>query len=254
MIVARLASILVLLWLLPQSAVAREEITIGAAHFLPFIDARSGQPIGGAIVDLVMAMNQAQSEYLFTLVQTSPKYRHAEFKNGQHDMSMFDNIEWGWDKALVEATDPYLYGGEVYIAKKEIDRGEAFFSDFENRRMIGIAGYHYGFANFNSNPEYLKHRFQMRFTESNLGSIKMVLAGNRGDVAVVTRSFLNQYLNRNPGDRDKLLVSKKLDQEYQHTMVLRKGMSLTAERLNQFLQQLRASGVLNKIWKKHGIL
>lgn len=250
----RLFSFILLSALLSTPLIAREQIKIGAAHFLPFIDAREGKPIAGAITDLVMALNQIQTDFQFIIVPTSPKYRHMEFKKGLHDLSMFDNIEWGWDKPLAMASKPYLFGGEVYITQTSQGRDERYFADLNDKKMIGVAGYHYGFANFNSDPTYLKTHYQMRFTQSNLSSIKMVLAGNRGDVAVVTKSFLNQYLSRNPKDHERILVSKKLDQEYRHTMVIRKGINLTVQHLNGYIDQLQKTGVLTDIWRKHEIL
>ncbi len=64
----------------------------------------------------------------------------------------------------------------------------------------------------------------MQLTKSNLGSILMVISGNRGDIAVVTKSFLGKYLRENPEQRKKLLVSKKMDQEYQLAIIIRQGI------------------------------
>ncbi len=249
----RLLTLFLFLTAIASPLIAREQVKIGAAHFLPFIDARRGNPVGGAITDLVVALNQVQSDFQFTIVKTSPEYRHAEFKRGLHDASMFDSIDWGWDKTMVDASRPYLKGGEVYITLAIPGRDDSFFSKFEEKIMIGMAGYHYAFADYNADAEFLRKNYKMRFTKSNAGSVKMVLAGNRGDIAVVSQSFINQYLSKNPKDRQKILISKKYDQEYHHTIVIRKGMELTIEKLNEYLTQLEASGALSKIWEKHQI-
>jgi hypothetical protein len=36
--------------------------------------------------------------------------------------------------------------------------------DFNNNNMIGILGFHYGFANFNSGEDYLIKEFNMMLT------------------------------------------------------------------------------------------
>jgi len=132
----KLLSFVLMLVCFTSPVTAREQVKIGAAHFLPFIDARQGEPIGGAIADLVVALNQIQTEFQFTIIRTSPKYRHREFSKGLHDLSMFDNIEWGWDKQQVEASESYLDGGEVYITLAVPERDE--FQREEDDRDCGL--------------------------------------------------------------------------------------------------------------------
>jgi len=235
------------------SAFARTQVMVGAYHFPPFVEGREGKPIGGAIVDLVKALNQLQSSYQFTLTKTTPEQRYTDFGGGRFDLLMFESISWGWDKNLVDSSESYLQGGELYIALRAKGRGQAFFDDFNKKTVIGIQGYHYGFAGFNSDPEYLRQNFNMNFTKSNLGTIKMVLAGNRGDIAVVTKSFLNQFLNKHPERRQQLLISNKLDQEYNHTIIVRKGIKPTVKELDGYLRDLRKTGALDQIWQKHAI-
>lgn len=235
------------------SVTGRENVLIGAYHFPPFVEGRKGEPIGGAIVDLVDAMNQIQSHYQFSITKTTPELRYADFNNGRFDLLMFENIEWGWDKRLVASSGSYLEGGERYIALRDKGRGQEYFDQLSNKTIIGIRGYHYGFANFNSDPDYLSGAFRINFSESNLGTIKMVLAGNRGDIAVVTQSFLNHYLSKHPKNRSRLLISKKLDQKYNHTILVRKGIKPTVSQINSYLIDISNTGVLTRIWKKYGI-
>lgn len=237
------------LCLLPTTQ-AREVIRVGLAHFPPYIEARDA-PVRGLAADMLTLMNGAQNLYEFVPVITNAAVRHREFSVGRHDMSMFDNLNWGWSGYEVDATQVYLTGGEVYIAQAMPDRDESFFGDFEHKKMIGMLGYHYGFAGYNANIEYLRTTYQMELTQSNRGSIQMVLAGNRGDIAVVTKAFLNQYLDRHPHLRPKLLISRKLDQEYRFSMVIRRGIRPTVDELNALLDELNANGQLPALWKQN---
>lgn len=231
-------------------AQARELIRVGLAHFPPYIEARDA-PVRGLAADMLTLMNEAQNLYEFVPVITNAAVRHREFSVGRHDMSMFDNLNWGWAGYEVDATQVYLTGGEIYIAQAMPDRDESFFSNFENKKMIGMLGYHYSFAGYNSDIEYLRARYGMELTQSNRGSIQMVLAGNRGDIAVVTKAFLNQYLDRHPHLRPKLLISQKLDQEYRFSMIIRRGMRPTVDELNTLLDELNANGQLPALWKQN---
>ncbi|MNL06627.1 Bacterial extracellular solute-binding protein, family 3 [compost metagenome] len=79
----------------------------------------------------------------------------------------------------------------------------------------------------------------------------MVLDG-RGDVAVVSDAFLNWYLQKKPTDK-KLLISKKVDQHYLHTVILRKNVSPTVQEMNALLKQFRKSKVYEEILQKYGV-
>ncbi|MCP4135449.1 MAG: transporter substrate-binding domain-containing protein [bacterium] len=230
---------------------AGDIVTVGGYKFPPFVQ-KEGRNVSGITIDIIDAMNKFQKEYTFNFVFTSPKRRYLAFNNNKFNMIMFESKSWGWRKYPVKMSKVFLRGGEVYIALAEPGRGESFFSNFKNKTMIGILGYHYGFAGYNSDSKYLRKNFNMQLTTSNKGSILMVLGG-RGDIAVVTRSFLSRYLSQNPGVRKKLLISKKMDQVYNHRILIRKGSKPGAGEMNKILKAMKKAGVLREIWKKYGI-
>jgi len=242
------ALVFCLLFLLVPLSFAKEIIRVGVAHFPPFIETR-GEKVGGLVAKMLELMNQHQDKYLFQALSTLPTTRHEIFKLGRYDMSMFDNLSWGWKGLDVDASDVYLQGGEVYIARAELGRDESYFQSFKSKALIGIQGYHYQFADFNADEEFLKQTFNMQLTKSNTGSIQMLLSGQRGDIAVVTISFLAKYLKENPQDRAKLLVSRKLDQTYQHSIIIRRGMQPNIDEINTILSELKEGGELSKLWQ-----
>lgn len=243
----------IILNLMTPCSYAKKNVRVGISHFPPFIVINEDQ-VSGMAIDMLNAMNRFQENFRFTTIITAPGRRILDFKDRRYDLSLFDNINWGWKELDVDASIVYLTGGEVYIALAKKGRGEAFFSDFSKKTMIGILGYHYGFAGFNSSPKFLKKKFNMQLTTSNLGSIKMVLVGNRGDIAVVTKSFLSQYLLRHPEDRKKLLISEKMDQVYNHTIIVRRWIRPTVDEINQLLIEMDKAGVLKPIWRSYGIV
>jgi ABC-type amino acid transport substrate-binding protein len=78
----------------------------------------------------------------------------------------------------------------------------------------------------------------------------MLLSGTRGDIAVITRSFLAIHLQQNPQDKEKLLLSDKMDQTYEHRIILRRNISPTIDEINKLLSQLKRSGQLDALWKQ----
>lgn len=246
----RLFPLLFLFIILPTPTVhSREQVLVGVAHFPPFI-VNEGGVVGGLAMDMLELMNAQQSKYEFVALPTLSTTRHKIFDMGRYDMSMFDHLDWGWKGRDVDASDIYLHGGEIYITQAEPGRGQEYFDSFKNKRMVGIEGYHYGFAGFNSDPAFLIKNFNMELTRSNAGSIQMILAGNRGDIAVVTKSYLAMYLNDHPEDRKKLLLSSKFDQVYKHRIILRRNINLTIQEVNELLKTLKSNGKLQALWEK----
>ena len=59
-----------------------------------------------------------------------------------------------------------------------------------------FSGYHYAFANFNADPKFMAEHFNATLTYSHDSNLLMVARG-RADIALVTRSYLSDFLARN---------------------------------------------------------
>lgn len=236
-----------LLWPISSASQDRQQVLVGLYHFPPFVF-KQGESVTGPGTELLYAMNAVQDNFHFTPIAISAVTRHQILELGRIDMSMFEQPEWGWNGRNVEMSDVIHDGAEVYIAQALPGRNQSYFEQFNDKRMIGVRGYHYGFAGFNSDPAYLTENHNMVLTPSNLGSIQMVLKGNRGDIAVVTRSFLAHYLMQHPDHREQLLISEKLDQHYQLRIALQKGLEFRIDHLNQIVNTLHKKGIIDKLW------
>lgn len=215
-------------------------VRVGATEFPPYIHIETGGKVTGILESLLDYMNAEQKDYIFQSIPISAMRRHGDFKSGDYDLSFFDNIEWGWDKSKVDVSEVYMRGKEVYIAKKKPDRDESYFADFKGKAMVGILGYHYGFAGFNADPIFLRKKYNMQLSTSNEGSVKMILF-DRGDIAVVSDIYLRSYLQKHPEDKSKLLISNKIDQQYNHTVIVRKNIRPTVQEINALLSRFRQS-------------
>jgi len=80
----------------------------------------------------------------------------------------------------------------------------------------------------------------------------MVLRG-RADVALVTRSYLSDYLLRNEKVADQLLVSQRIDQVYHHYAIIRPTAPITGEAFGKLLRGLRDNGQMLKIFQPYRI-
>lgn len=247
----------VTLWfsVLAATAEAAEVVRVGGYDFPPFVEVDAGGQPKGLTLDLIDALNKAQSHYEFRFVSTSARRRYSDAAAGHFDLIFFESPEWEWAaKGLpVDFSNVFLQGGEVYIAPAKAGRGQDFFADLKGKRIVGILGYHYGFANFVAEPEVLTRDWGMKLVNNHRSSIEMVLA-DRMDVAVVTDAYLWAYLSRNPSAQDRLLISDRYDQRYNHRVLVRRGGAIDVDSVNKLLTGMEKDGTLARLWKAAGVV
>ena len=234
-----------------KAADTRKVVRVGAYYFPPFVAERAGPPTGitAALADL---LNRSQKTFRFELVRTTPSDRYADFEAGAFDALLFEEIAWGWGDRQVVASKPYLTGGEVYVARAEPGRTQAYFSDVAKHSIAAIRGYHYGFADFEADPAKLMHRFRIWLGSSHRDNLQRVLDG-ASDIAVVSISYLRQQLLRHPDWQKSLLVSDKFDQRYAFTVVVRDGVTPSPAWFDKTFAELHEDKALDKLWVRYGL-
>ncbi|WP_438362377.1 substrate-binding periplasmic protein [Pseudomonas gingeri] len=235
-----------------QTVSAAQEVKIGAAHFPPYTIRPEQGADTGVLPQLAEALNALQSDYRFVLVPTSIPRRFRDFEEGRTDMAIFENPEWGWKEIPHVNVDMGLEDAEIFVAQHKPDRGQGYFADLKGKRLALFSGYHYEFAQFNADPKFLAETYNATLTYSHDSNLLMVLRG-RADIALVTRSYLFDYLSRNPGTAKELLISERIDQVYHHYALLRPKAPISGEVFGRLLQRLRDNGELLKIFQPYRI-
>lgn len=241
---------LIIACLLSASVLAADIVKVGVYDFPPY--AFIADETTGITVQMIKAMNQFQKKYQFVAVPTTPKRRYLDFEKNKFDMIIFENKNWGWQTYPVDVSKAFVTGFEVYVTLAKPGKGQDFFSNFKNKTMIGVLGYHYQFANFRTDPDYLKSNFNLLQTNSQKKSLELILNG-RGDIAVLSKEYLNHHFLSSPDDEAKLLISDNFDQVYQHTILVRKNGELSVQYINKVLDQIEQQGTLNPLWEKYGL-
>lgn len=235
-----------------QSLLAAQLIKVGAYHFPPYVSKPESEAPQGLLPDLLATLNAQQSDYQFVLVPTSVTRRFRDFQSARYDLIMFESPTWGWQNTPHETFDLQVQDAEVYVAKAAAGRGQEYFSQFSGKRLALYNGYHYGFAQFNADPEYLAKQFNAVLTYSHDSNLLMVLR-ERADLTVVTRSYLHRYLLRYPEQRTQMLVSDRVDQVYRHQALLRPNAPISVEGLRGLLRQLRDGGQLSALYRQYDL-
>ena len=231
---------------------AAQLVRIGAAHFPPYTVRPESGADTGLLPQLVEALNALQSDYQFVLVPTSIPRRFGDFKQGRVDMAIFENPAWGWEDIPHTAVDMGLEDAEIFVAQRLPDRQQSYFADLNGKRLALFSGYHYEFANFNADPQYLAKNYNATLTYSHDSNLLMVLR-DRADIALVTRSYLSDYFLRNEKVANELLASQRVDQVYHHYAILRPTAPITGEAFGKLLQGLRDNGQMLKIFDPYKI-
>jgi ABC-type amino acid transport substrate-binding protein len=235
---------------------AAQLVRIGAAHFPPYTVRPESGADTGLLPQLVEALNALQNDYQFVLVPTSIPRRFGDFKQGRIDMAIFENPAWGWKDIPHIDVDMGLEDAEIFVAQRQPEgravRQQDYFADLTGKRLALFSGYHYEFASFNAEPQYLAKNHNATLTYSHDSNLLMVLRG-RADIALVTRSYLNDYFLRNLNVANELLVSDRIDQIYHHYAILRPAAPISGEAFGKLLQGLRDNGQMLKIFDPYKI-
>lgn len=246
-----LRTLLLGLMLLATSvAHAVQEVRVGAYHFPPYaVKPESAHP-AGLLPELLQALNQLQSDYRFSLVATSTMRRYQDLQSGRFDLMLFESPDWGWQGTPHTALDLHVEDAEVYVARQQPGRDEHYFDQLKGKRLALYSGYHYGFAGFNSDKQFLTEQFNALLTYSHDSNLIMLLRG-RADVAVVTRSYLHAYQQRHPEQSRDLLVSQRVDQTYRHQALFGQQSSLSPEVFAGLLQALNRDKQLDRLLSRY---
>ena len=245
-----LVSVLVALVSLP--ALAGQLVRVGAAHFPPYTVRPEQGADTGLLPQLVDALNRSQSDYQFVLVPTSIPRRFRDFEQNRIDMAIFENPKWGWQDIPHGTVDMGLEDAEVFVAQSMVGRQQPYFDDLHDKRLALFSGYHYAFADFNPDPRFLADHYNATLTYSHDSNLLMVLRG-RADMALITRSYLSDYLVRNPGIASQLLVSVRTDQVYHHYALIRPKAAISPAEFAQLLAHLRELGEMQRIFQPYRI-
>ncbi len=232
------------------AADAAQQVRVGGYHFPPYLFKPEAPQPRGLVPELLQALNRLQDEYRFVLVPTSATRRYRDLENGRYDLILFESSQWGWQDTPHLGLPLDIEDAEVYVAAAAPGRGQEYFADFAGKRMALYSGYHYGFAGYNADQDYLGRTFKAVLTYSHDSNLRL-LQRQRADVAVITRSYLQLYLERYPEAAAGLLVSERFDQVYRHQVLLRPDGPLTPQQMAQLLERLQADGELMRLLRRY---
>jgi ABC-type amino acid transport substrate-binding protein len=176
--------------------------------------------------------------------------RYRDLGSGRFDLILFESPQWGWQNTSHAALNLHIEDAEVYVARARPGRDQSYFDELKGKRLALYNGYHYGFADFNSDQQFLTEHFDARLTYSHDSNLVMLMR-DRADIAVITHSYLRLYQDRHPELRATFLVSQRVDQFYRHQALFRPQAPVTPERFAELLQALNSDGRLDRLLRRY---
>lgn len=227
----------------------RIDIIVGLSVRPPFLEV----PHHGAGPDILVALNKVQDKYNFTYQAIPSKRKVQAINEGWIDISMWDNVLWGWEKGTMQASVPLIDSKDVYIALAEKGRSQDFFDELTQRKLAFVSGYHYKIANFETNIDKLSSRFNLSIVQNEESAIYMVLA-KRVEISIVSKTALDWFLIQNPVYQAKIIVSKTFDTQYSRHILATNNSLIEVSEVNHFLALADNKGLLAPIYKKYGLV
>lgn len=239
----------------PALAQESTNIRVGVYNFPPVAMVNHENQANGLLGDLLDELEQEHRDLSFQIIHTSPRRRHLDFRNGLFDVMFFEHPSWSWSPDEIESSSPLLRDDEVYVALNKEDRDQSFFDRVSERRIVAIAGYHYGFAGLETDSEELREKFDIEFSHSHQRNLDLIKVDRPAlaEVAVVSRSFLHTYFSRFLDQRDNFLVSETVDQSYELHVITRKGGPVSVRTIESRLEPLIENGRYQKLVRNHGL-
>lgn len=246
---------LVIAALLSIGHVSATEVAVGVYNFPPVASISADGESEGLLGDLLNALERSQDRFTFRTVHTSPRRRHMDFDAGLYDVIFFESPDWGWAERDVEVTPAVLADEDLYVALRKPGRDSTFFDDIEQRSIVAMAGYHYGFTGYETDASVLEQNFDIEFSDSHSRNLRLIKADRPSvaEVAIVSHSYLQRHLAQHPEDWDALLISDRPDQRYQLHIIARRNGPMGADQIMDLLAPLIENGQYRLLVEKWGL-
>ena len=227
-----------------------QTLLVGGYPFPPYVEAQGQDGFKGATLDLLQLLNDHQSEVEFVFVPVAAFSRWQSFRQHRFDAVFFESPQWGWDKENVVFSEPMATDRDVYIAMASEGRDQSYFDSIENAHLIVTRGYHYGFAGYRTDEDWLEEHYDIDFSPNLAAGLEMLSRG-RGDIAVLNESYLRAKGLLEAGST--FLISDRSDHEYELGMILRQTAVVDMTWLEAQLKALKEAGKLAPVEERWGI-
>ena len=198
---------------------------------------------------LINLLNDLQDDYRFQLAETSSRRRYRALSSGEIDLVLLESSQWEWQELDVSFSDRIVTERDVYLTSSSRLDAQSLFADVTAHRILCVLGFHYGFAEFNANPQYLRDNFDVLLRYNEKDVLNGVLT-DEAPIGIVSAGFLGRQFVADSRMRDRVVIADEPDGVYDLVSVLSNKSAISLERLNQLIAQLRENGEVDRLWQQ----
>ncbi|CAM3359843.1 transporter substrate-binding domain-containing protein [Thalassospira profundimaris] len=226
----------------------RIPVKVGAYEYGVVYFYEDGKP-RGMVLHLIRLLNDLQDEYVFELAETSSRRRYQAVTGGEVDLVLLESSQWEWQEFDVRFSEPIVQEKDLYLTLAGRDDIQSLLSNVTNHPILCVLGFHYGFADFNADPEYLRQNFDVLLRYNEQEVLDGLLAGE-APIGIVSAGFLAARFVDYPSLRESLVISDQPDAVHDLVAVLSAGSSIPLERFNQLIAKLQSTGEVERLWQQ----
>lgn len=220
-----------------QAAQAATEIRVGAYDFPPYYEFYKDKHIG-ITTQTVKIMNSIQKDYAFVIQRVPANRRYQTLVRTRVDFYLYEDPAWEWSKYSYEFIPLDVEDGEVYVTKAGALSPPQTFEELKKLRIAIVRGYHYGFAGLDADERALKKNFRVELLDNSKACIHFVASG-RADVTIVAKSFIYDFIRKNPDYRDKISISNNYDSIYKLGVVMSPKSHISRAKMEALVDNLK---------------
>lgn len=224
-------------------------VRVGGYPFEPFVEDEQG-----ITVEFLELLNRSQDQIHFDMISIPSQRRYELMRREVIDAVFFEMPVWGWQnyEADIAVSSPILRGTEIFVARREEGGKEAMFNLHPERKVAVTLGYHYAFANFRSDQNHIRSVVDAVFAEKISQTLRYLRSG-AVDLAVMSDIFLLSQYQRAPHLKSELAIGPIADHDYSLPVIVHKNAPITAQQIDDLVEQLQRSGELEAFFARFGI-
>ncbi|NMP78379.1 ABC transporter substrate-binding protein [Pseudoalteromonas arctica] len=228
------------------------DVLVEDGYFPIIINAQKKQ---GFAPEFIKILNGAQQEFNFVLNSLPVKRLALSVEKNNFDVLFLMALQWIPLSAQenIEKTEFYTITKNELYTLKENTNEQAYFDDITSLTKVGVLGYSYQFAGFNTDAEFLSEEHQVSLTIDEFNVVKMLLL-KRAEVGVLNNIAYQYFKNQNTFNMDLLYKSNVPDAVYKtHFLVNSKSNKITSNKMDEILSLPTAQIQLQKLLDKYGV-
>lgn len=226
----------------------RIPVKVGAYEYGLVYFYEDGKP-QGMVLHMINLLNDVQDEYVFELVETSSRRRYQAVTGGEVDLVLLESAKWDWQEHEVQFSQPIVQEKDIYLTLAGPGDADTLLSNVTDYPILCVLGFHYGFAGFNADPQYLHRHFDVLLRYNEQEVLDGLLAGE-APIGIVSAGFLAARFVDHPSLRQRLVISDQPDAVYDLVAVLSATSPIPLERFNQLIAKLHNTGEVERLWQQ----